>query len=491
MEEPWLSQADLRTYSTDAAEALQRSWSVPYHPTTGINLTHYIVQIASLPVGRAFLAQKDLQIKAPDGGLHFCRLSLGKRNPPPAHVVADLSLRPYKSPTERRKEGGQYDLGEEVEAAVSLSSAGTAFRLRDGSLSLEWSVNTPFGQASYHKGRADFGLALHLRRSEGPLAVVTGPTVVSVTLDESSKMAHIHLSQSPTFLQQEQSSDSSGESRLFHRLSAWHPTHAPVAPFASRHLLLNFNSSSALEHFQSLCHNASFPLPSHASLVVHKDTKYFSSEKVGKITKRISKLSDFRMAFEVGKLLRNQLMHTDDVFSLLSALRAHFTHTDASQVVQALQQLSQRLSDALVGCQPCRTADEWKAILDRLLLLQQNTDGDLMQREAASGSLMLVSKVLVTPTAVLLDGPTWEASNRVLRRYRTKANYFLRVNFCDEDLERYFPATDVDNMAFVHERYGTFLKRGIEVGGKHYDMLAWSNSSLKVGPSDFCVDCSR
>jgi hypothetical protein len=72
-------------------------------------------------------------------------------------------------------------------------------------------------------------------------------------------------------------------------------------------------------------------------------------------------------------------------------------------------------------------------------LLQDNEQkfrGGLYERlisERARQNLTMVYKVQVTPSRILLTGPEPETKNRILRKYLRHTDYFIRVQFCDED----------------------------------------------------------
>ncbi|KAG8900831.1 hypothetical protein FRC00_010867 [Tulasnella sp. 408] len=87
--------------------------------------------------------------------------------------------------------------------------------------------------------------------------------------------------------------------------------------------------------------------------------------------------------------------------------------------------------------------------------------------------------VTITPTRMVLDGPYPDQSNRVLRRFPNHHDYFLRVNFTDEDLLDFRWDRDVDGAQFVRERVGGVLKQGLIVAGRKFDFLAYSSSALQ------------
>ncbi|GAC97192.1 hypothetical protein PHSY_004777 [Pseudozyma hubeiensis SY62] len=90
----------------------------------------------------------------------------------------------------------------------------------------------------------------------------------------------------------------------------------------------------------------------------------------------------------------------------------------------------------------------------------------------------------VTPTRILLSGPHYHMSNRVIRSYRDHWHHFARVTFTNESREG---ATTInpnygfdESEHYILDRVLTFLKEGINIAGRHWDLLAWSSSSMST-----------
>ncbi|KAF1842606.1 RdRP-domain-containing protein [Cucurbitaria berberidis CBS 394.84] len=98
--------------------------------------------------------------------------------------------------------------------------------------------------------------------------------------------------------------------------------------------------------------------------------------------------------------------------------------------------------------------------------------------ERARQNLTEVFKVNITPTGMTLQGPEPEAKNRILRRFPDHTEYFIRVQFCEED------GTDVQFNSRVsndriYQRFKDVFKNGIAIGGRVYGFLGFSHSSLR------------
>jgi hypothetical protein len=106
------------------------------------------------------------------------------------------------------------------------------------------------------------------------------------------------------------------------------------------------------------------------------------------------------------------------------------------------------------------------------------TSRDLRGKQKKHHHLALTYKAVVTPTGVLLRGPDWGVSNRILRKYATHTEYFMRVFFADEDGLSVFhdPRASQEK---VYERFKSVLQSGISVAGRTFHFLGFSHASLR------------
>lgn len=98
----------------------------------------------------------------------------------------------------------------------------------------------------------------------------------------------------------------------------------------------------------------------------------------------------------------------------------------------------------------------------------------------SSENVANIHRAKVTPTSIQLSGPEPESNNRVLRKYRDYHEYFLRVQFCDEDSQpvRFNPR--VSNEKIFHGRFKKVLDTGIVIADRVYKFLGFSHSSLRA-----------
>jgi hypothetical protein len=106
-------------------------------------------------------------------------------------------------------------------------------------------------------------------------------------------------------------------------------------------------------------------------------------------------------------------------------------------------------------------------------------EGLYMGPPGGSDNVAIIYRAIVTPAGVYLHGPEPETKNRVLRKYSDHLDYFLRVQFCDEDGEQVRYDSRVSNDGIFYSRFKTVLQEGINIAGREYGFLGFSHSSLR------------
>lgn len=107
-----------------------------------------------------------------------------------------------------------------------------------------------------------------------------------------------------------------------------------------------------------------------------------------------------------------------------------------------------------------------------------------------SQNVARICRVTVTPSRITLHGPEMEPNNRILRKFPNHHEYFIRVQFCDENGQDLHFSPQVSN-AIVFARYKDVLKRGIEIAGRTYTFLGFSHSSLRAYSAWVCCSFTR
>lgn len=233
-----------------------------------------------------------------------------------------------------------------------------------------------------------------------------------------------------------------------------------------------------------------------------------SSHNIASVTPLLARLS-FEVAFEVEKAIINEHISFSDALSLrdplLSLSRAHPDHVAAifRKMIARLEE--DKSSDHKSSDQrppaSARLEEEnnsgWRrprrsrrrrrrqgtsSIAERLT---EATKDYLDQLQRPRGRLApsntttsYTYHMVLTPTRYILEGPSADQSNSVLRRFG-KNEYFLRVAFQDETRSKLRGDFETSINQLLSKRYRPALKGGFLVAGRKFELLGYSMSGLK------------
>jgi hypothetical protein len=105
---------------------------------------------------------------------------------------------------------------------------------------------------------------------------------------------------------------------------------------------------------------------------------------------------------------------------------------------------------------------------------------DDINAQERSENVAIIHKVKVTPSGTYLYGPEPESNNRVLRKYPNHHDYFIRVQFCDEDGQPIRFTSGVSQDRIFNGRFKKVLRDGIKIADRVYLFLGFSHSSLRA-----------
>ncbi|KAM7201330.1 RNA-dependent RNA polymerase 1 [Rhypophila sp. PSN 637] len=92
-------------------------------------------------------------------------------------------------------------------------------------------------------------------------------------------------------------------------------------------------------------------------------------------------------------------------------------------------------------------------------------------------NLVRIYRAVVTPTRIYLE-EGMEAKNRILRKFPNNQDYFMRVQFCDENGQDLYYSAKI-SLDPIHKRFKQVLANGIAIGHRIYRFLGFSHSSLR------------
>lgn len=100
---------------------------------------------------------------------------------------------------------------------------------------------------------------------------------------------------------------------------------------------------------------------------------------------------------------------------------------------------------------------------------------------------VLSRKATITPTTIRYSTPAVEASNRVMRKYSHVQDRFLRIQFIDESESGRIGSSTRPGDDEIWKRVLRTLYRGIRIGDRLYEFLAFGSSQLRqAGAYFFC-----
>lgn len=281
------------------------------------------------------------------------------------------------------------------------------------------------------------------------------------------------------------------------RVMAFSKEHQEVAPFASRHLRVKFGLRLELDKFSKEATSLSLP-PPLARRVPVEQRRLYDPEHVFKFRGRLSVI-DVRLAFQLEGILRDGRLSPQEILTLVDDGLAGIFYEEANEdkdpgrIVEAvLMEVRARL----VAEQSERRIDNFPAYdgLPQPLPLPSSPFNLIELLQSSKAAVVLGSArlevlrdenvihcrhVAITPTSMYFEGPFVEASNAIVRRYPAGQDDFLRVSFVDEDRTKLQNSRWGVSPDFVRQLVLRPLLDGLDISGRDYKVLGYSQSSLK------------
>lgn len=191
----------------------------------------------------------------------------------------------------------------------------------------------------------------------------------------------------------------------------------------------------------------------------------------------------FDVLYQLQALAYNTYLHPVTVLGLAKELCRMFRSDKATEKkvisVDAMRKLFDMIDWPFPHGEP--TDFEVNSLVATLKRNEQEIRDGFAQRDglfSSNQNLARINRVIATPTRITLHGPEMVPKNRILRKFPNHHEYFIRVQFCDENgQDLYFnPQVGYDD---IYTRFKGILKRGIQIAGRTYSFLGFSHSSLR------------
>ena len=255
------------------------------------------------------------------------------------------------------------------------------------------------------------------------------------------------------------------------RISALEDAHASIAPYAHQLRVILANPKDLLK-FEGICrHVKCEPLPIRVHNRVNAlAMRFFRKDFIDIISHWITAMN-WKNAFQIEAYLRCGLLNTHDLIVSLHEPILDVIRDYASQANDILRLFAAALRT--------RTPKETPAAC----LARVRTEYPVIKPLRLAQGHILCHHVIITPSRILPEGPYTTQSNRVIRWYQNHdtrlVEHFVRVEFRDEDRLTYRWDGKVDGTLFLQRRVGGILREGFELGGRTFEFLAYSQSSLR------------
>ena len=189
----------------------------------------------------------------------------------------------------------------------------------------------------------------------------------------------------------------------------------------------------------------------------------------------------FEVAFQVQRLAQNNYLSPAKVLKLFPFIASMVDCAGVSVTVAAIRKLFRQILF------PAPDVEASNFDLDALTALL-NTNAQQLMKDGVPAELLLrtstsnvanIHKVHVTSTGIYLFGPEQESNNRILRKYSSHHDSFIRVQFCDEDGRQLYFGPKISSH-HIFSRFRKILEEGIQIAGRTYSFLGFSHSSLRA-----------
>lgn len=193
-----------------------------------------------------------------------------------------------------------------------------------------------------------------------------------------------------------------------------------------------------------------------------------SNSNVHHLSRRLS----FEVAYQLEVCISRNILRESTLDVVFLESLAALAPELATRVLEYVAERGKRIYQPHAIFRDPKAASYWR----------KTPSGESLDNDSA----VFVRKAIVTPTTIIFSTPALEGGNRVLRHFRDHHDRFLRVQFTDELLiGRLSGGLDSTRTDECFLRAFRALKNGIDVGGRHFEFLAFGNSQLRENSTYF------
>ena len=404
------------------------------------------------------------------------------RKPPRQETVERIRALPYINPyIEQRKESIKKKLDADF---VPVSIIQFGWLCRDYAISVECEHRMGEGSASFDAKKKQ----VRVRVDQAHSIVIPSSTVNYLSASRVDHSLVFELNSPPSY-EREPAEPFVGTGDLSFFLYDVRPqprsklSHLPiqdherVAPYASLVVRLVCCSEQNIESFRQLCTISRFrKVEAYEYDIVRRNL--FSESAILSVQASLEALT-WPVAFQLESLLRDMAIDYVEARQLIPEIHRLVDQKGSSFAATSLFDFKNKVRGYF------HTEHEKGSSFDIIRLFRRSSSQveetvATSRRSQGDDSLYDSFHVEVSPTAIYLSGPSLERSNRVIRAYGVEnQESFLRVSFVDEGGLHIRFDHEIDGREFVRARVGSILLDGLEIAGRKFEFLAYSQSALK------------
>jgi len=231
---------------------------------------------------------------------------------------------------------------------------------------------------------------------------------------------------------------------------------------------------------EALRHAHGLPPPIRQNISATFTKTSFQSEMAPLLRALETSSFPFSLKFQLQKLASEGYLSPRSTLALIPEIRSLESRCNLETCVALMRKLFKQLPFR------CFEANPEDFAVDSVVSLIRNNEARVKSGEIDysqridSGNIAYIHKVSITPSRIFMSGPEPENNNRVLRKYPNHHDFFLRVQFCDEDGEPMRYNAQISNEEILQGRFKKILNDGISIVGLRFSFLGFSHSSLRA-----------
>ena len=258
-------------------------------------------------------------------------------------------------------------------------------------------------------------------------------------------------------------------------------SHAAAAASCYTYVINLKNQAQVKIAMKRLSEQRSAPRVSQAFHHV-KDSECNFQRAMSSLVKQLAEAQglSFAVKFQLQLLVQNGITNPIKVSHLIQPLQQMQRGMDEAKLAEGIRACGSSLPFAGPGANAGSFAVEKIISVIKEKSTSFNKKNSKYRIAKKHDHLALIYKAFVSPATTWLGGPELETKNRVIRKYPSHLDYFLRVNFCDEDGEQVRYEPRVSRNVVFYQRFKDVLSNGIPIAGRRFGFLGFSHSSLRT-----------